>query len=134
MPYGLGWLGQRKKESDGKALLDSAAVYAKMLDRDWKRLVSRDSFLHHFNVKRMPVEDGEKLLGAMREALLDGYAFVHAGYRFYSTLAPGNDLVFGYQAWNRFITDCNVPGETVPPESNPGCSSQTDVLPPRQRI
>jgi hypothetical protein len=107
-------LGQRKKESDGKALLDSPAVYTKMLDRDWKRLVSRDSFLHHFNVKRMPVEDGEKLLGAMRDALLDGYAFVHAGYRFYSTLAPGNDLVFGYQAWNRLITDCNVPGEIIP--------------------
>ena len=46
---------QRKKESDGKALYDSAAVYTKMLDRDWKRLCARDSFLHHFNVKRMTV-------------------------------------------------------------------------------
>lgn len=55
------------------------------------------------------MEDGEKLLSGMRDSLLDGYAFVHAAYRFYSTLAPGNDVVFGYNAWNRFITDCNVP-------------------------
>lgn len=62
----------RRKEADSRSLYDSSQLYAKMLERDWKRIRAKERFMNVL-YKRVPFDDAERYFELLRDVMRKNY-------------------------------------------------------------